>query len=193
MVHTSASGRVCVVLLLLFAHACSNDYHLPGSNPGGATKDAGVDAGPCSPTSCASFEYCSTCGASAGRCVPQTLDCIYQPGPVVCGCDGQLYITPCQAELERVGLADDARCVGPPGTFRCGTQYCTHGTQYCQAWYWNDVPGSVGQPYVAHYSCADLAAECGATPTCACVTSTECGDCTVSADGELSVMCLLPG
>ena len=103
--------------------------------------------------------WCSTCGPRAGRCIHETLDCIYQPGPVVCGCDGNLYITPCQAELSRVDLAPDAHCVGPPGTFRCGTQYCTHGTQYCQAWYWNDVPGSVGQPYIAHYSCADLAAE----------------------------------
>ena len=121
------------------------------------------------------------------------MDCIYQYGPIVCGCDGQLYISPCQAELMRVDIADDARCVAPPGTFVCGTQFCTHVTQYCQVWHINAVPVGVPEQFTYGYACADLAAGCGATPTCACVTRTECGDCTVSADGVLTATCLPPG
>ena len=43
------------------------------------------------------------------------------------------------------------------------------------------------------YACNPLPASCGATPTCACLTGTAvCGNCTVSAAGDLNTLCLLP-
>jgi hypothetical protein len=118
-------------------------------------------------------------------------DCITQPGAAVCGCDGKLYMTECEASGSGMALANDARCVTPPGTFQCGTKFCTHGSQYCQTWYWNDEITNLGR-YVARYACVDLAdAGCGTTPTCACVTSAQCGECAVSADGDLTAGCLV--
>jgi hypothetical protein len=115
---------------------------------------------------------------NAGRCVRRSLDCINQPERIVCGCDGRLYRSPCEAD----GFHADGGCEPPEGTFRCGTTFCTHGTQYCQRWTYDTVS-------YASYFCGDLAAGCPATATCACVTTTECGTCTVSAEGDLTAMC----
>jgi len=132
---------------------------------------------------------CATCGVHAGQCVSRSQDCINEPLQITCGCDGKLYRSPCQADLAGVDPATDGGCETPPGTFRCGTLFCTHGTQYCQTWYSTNPPGSVSAPWIYSFSCADLAAGCPTTPTCDCVTATECGDCSVSADGDLTAMC----
>jgi hypothetical protein len=179
---------VHVVLLAVCFGACGPSMLNVGFKRDDAGVDTGPDAsGPCTPTSCGDLQYCSTCGAHAGQCVWHPQDCIYQPGPVVCGCDGTLYMTSCDAELNRVDIDSMSHCPAPPGTFRCGTLFCTHGTQYCETWFTNDIGDP---PYVLRYACADLPNECGATPTCTCVTRSECADCTMSADGDVIAMCL---
>jgi len=193
-------------MLALFAGGCGSSLgpadggagkggHAPtggGATGGGAGTDGGAA---CSPASCQINQYCATCGEHAGQCVPGPADCIYEALQIVCGCNGKLYRSPCQANLERIEVSTSGGCETPPGKFRCGTVFCTPGTQYCQVHYTNDVRDAItGGPYIYGYSCGDLPAGCGATPTCACVTSTECGDCTVSADGDLTTMCsLTPG
>jgi hypothetical protein len=214
MVH--ASSRVCIVLLALLLGGCGGGGDAGGRGGGGGTTGTGGggDAGgrggrgggggttgtggmggtgPCTPASCSfngSNRYCATCGLAAGQCVSRPLDCILQPGPVVCGCDGKLYMSSCEAEAFGSGVGPGgAPCETPPGTFRCGTWFCTQGTQYCETWILTDQRDYDGKPYVLRYACADLAAECGATPTCDCVTRSDCSDCTASAGGELTVTC----
>ena len=200
MVYASSSSRVCVVMLALFLGGCGSG---PGAGGGGGAGGTGGQAGrggagsggmagvPCTATSCASFEYCSTCGPRAGTCQGRPQDCIYQGSQIVCGCDGKLYMNSCEAEGAGTDIAPNGdACVMPPGTFRCGTKFCTHGTQYCEVWSTNDPAPGVPGPYVYGYACEELAAGCDATtPTCACVTRTECGGCIASADGDLTAMC----
>jgi hypothetical protein len=160
-----------------------------GGDAGGGRGGAGAtDGGPCSPTSCAAVEFCSTCGPRAGTCGLRPPDCIGATEQIVCGCDGNLYMNACEANGSGVDSQGIAFCPTPPGTFRCGTRFCTQGTQYCQRWAPRGVQAD--PPYIYAYGCGDLAAGCDpASPTCACVTRAECGDCTVSPDGFLIALC----
>jgi hypothetical protein len=71
--------------------------------------------------------------------------------------------------------------------FACGPRFCMRGTQYCEIM----VGGAVTNP--GNYACHNLPAGCGATPTCACLQgSAQCGNCTMSASGDLMTACLFP-
>jgi hypothetical protein len=115
-------------------------------------------------------------------------NCNAQQTNPVCGCDGQVYLNTCDAEVNGMDVDQTASdCTPPPAAFACGPNFCTHGTQYCEAL----VGGAAGNP--GSYFCTALPASCGATPTCACLTGTAvCGNCTVSAAGDLNTLCLLP-
>jgi hypothetical protein len=219
MVQASGSRRVLVVLLGLLLGGCGGPNNPSrggghgggsggaaggttaggGTTGGGGTTEAGGTTGaggmagaPCTPTSCnRESEFCATCGNSVGKCFLRPQDCT-QLGWAVCGCDGKLYMNECEANaFGGVSVAGSALCPAPPGTFQCGTKFCTRGSQYCQTWYLNDIRTNLGR-YVARYACVDLpAGECATTPTCACVTSAECGNCDVSADGDLTAGCLV--
>ena len=151
-----------------------------GATGTGAGGSAGTGAGgaggaPCSTATCGGVgQYCSTCGPRAGTCVDGPADCS-EPEQIVCGCDGNLYRSPCDANLAHVDVVNG--CETPPGKFRCGTQFCTSGAQYCVR-------------YLFAYACADLPAACGTTPTCACIAEPKCNACTVSADGIVTVECV---
>ena len=196
MVHASSWCGVGVVLLALFLGGCNSDEigkgfptgsggSAGGRGGGGGTTGAGGAGGAtCSP-SCGSSEYCalSTCGTGVGTCVTRPVDCIAQTEDIVCGCNGQLYRSPCEAEGAGVSISTVGGCEPPTGKFVCGTIFCAHGTQYCE----KQVRGTGSQ-----YLCRDLPAGCGATPACACIASVSQCDCAVAANGELMTMCVLP-
>jgi len=220
MVH--ASSRVRIALLALLLSACSGGGESGGRGGAGGTTGTGGQAGagsttgtggqagagsttgtggmggagPCTPASCSSNgsnRYCVTCGPAIGQCLSRGADCILQPGPVVCGCDGKLYMSYCEAEVfGGVGVGAGG-CETPPGKFRCGTLFCSEGTQYCEKWILTDQRDYDGGPYVFRYACVDLAAECVATPTCDCVSRSDCSGCATSADGVLTVTCPVGG
>jgi hypothetical protein len=155
-----------------------------GGGSGGGAGAGGVGGGMCSP-SCGVTEYCDWSGnncAGTGTCRSKPLDCI-TPEQVVCGCNDKLYRSSCDANAAGVDVMASGGCAPPPGTFICGTRFCTQGTQYCET----TVRGS-GSVRV----CRDLPAGCGATPTCACLASVPDCQCMVAANGELTTTCVLP-
>jgi hypothetical protein len=105
----------------------------------------------------------------------------------VCGCDGNIYNSPCQANAAGQDINNLPLCTSPPGTFACGPRFCMHGAEYCEA----KVGGSVTNP--GSYVCYPLPAACSGTPSCQCVSgSAMCGNCTVSGAGDVSTACLFP-
>jgi hypothetical protein len=122
-----------------------------------------------------------------GTCAARPFNCNAMGVDQVCGCDGQVYFNPCDAQFYGQDINENGGCTPPPGTFACGPRFCTHGTQYCEG-----VVGGAASN-AGSYACNPLPASCGATPTCACLTGTAaCGNCTVSADGDLNTRCLVP-
>jgi hypothetical protein len=105
----------------------------------------------------------------------------------VCACDGQVYSSPCDAAAGGQDISDLGGCAAPTGTFPCGARFCMRGTQYCERM----LGGAAVNP--GTYVCHALPAGCGATPTCACLQgSAQCGNCTMSAGGDLTTSCLFP-
>jgi hypothetical protein len=129
------------------------------------------------------------CGSGAivsGMCMARPQAC---PATIelACGCDGVVYAHPCLANAAGHDVDESGTgCTPPSGTFACGPRFCTHGTQYCEA--------MTGGPADAAgtYACRPLPAGCGSTPTCACLDSTPCGNCQMSANGDLTTRCLRP-
>jgi hypothetical protein len=68
--------------------------------------------------------------------------------------------------------------------FSCGWLYCQHGAQFREA----DIHPYINLP--GSYGCVALSGTCGTNPTCACLTGFT-GNCTVSANGDLSVYMVL--
>jgi hypothetical protein len=77
-------------------------------------------------------------------------------------------------------------CTPPNGMFACGHLFCSHGTQYCQA----TIGGAADR--AGSYACQPLPAACTGTPSCACLTGAACGNCVVSAAGDVMTSCLVP-
>ena len=141
----------------------------------------------------ADTQYCDWQNKQCGRGVLPMGACTGRPdgcGAVidrVCGCNGQIYTSPCVAagaghDIDETGTT----CKPPDGTFACGPRFCTQGTQYCDA--------MLGGPARAGtYTCRQLPAGCGATPTCACLAGVaQCPICQMSAEGDLTTPCLVP-
>jgi len=115
----------------------------------------------------------------AGTCVPRPQDCI-TPENIVCGCDGKLYRSECDANASGgVDTKAIALCPTPPGMFQCGTLFCAHGTQYCRV---TTREGSSSNAY----ACVDLPGGC---TQCACLLTAACYGCGVPASGDMTVMC----
>jgi hypothetical protein len=140
---------------------------------------------------CTGTQYCNSpsnrCGTldTASSCAARPQGCTANVDPV-CGCDGQVYGNECEANAAGQDISNLGGCTMPTGTFACGPRYCMKGTQYCEAM----VGGAITNP--GSYACHALPAGCGTTPTCACITGSACGNCTMSAGGDIMTACLFP-
>jgi hypothetical protein len=115
----------------------------------------------------------------------KSLDCPVTT-PKVCGCNGVVYDGECEAN-GAVDINDLGTCTPPSGTFACGHLFCMHGAEYCEKM----VGGAVTNP--GSYACHPLPAGCNGTASCACVTaSSQCGNCTTNASGDVATACLFP-
>jgi hypothetical protein len=148
---------------------------------------------PCSPD-----EYCffgdGSCGFAdqSGVCMPKPMACaVFEAVPwEVCGCDGTVYTTSCEAAQAGVDISANGGCMLSGGQFACGSAVCFDAnSQYCQITK-SDVAGVPDS-----YNCAFLPSACTATtppggPTCDCLANEPCGTmCLKGPSGELIVTC----
>ncbi|HSO35083.1 MAG TPA: vWA domain-containing protein, partial [Labilithrix sp.] len=86
---------------------------------------------------CAPGQYCkvpdASCGGATipGACAPVPTSCPGETAPV-CGCDGAVYGSACQASVAGIDVSLSAGCAAPPGTFRCGPRFCRTATEVCR-------------------------------------------------------------
>ena len=152
----------------------SGDECLGGGCPGPGEC---IDTADCGPGEyCRFLELCHP----FGDCVPKSEAC-GGPATEVCGCDGKVYASRCDAaaagESVHVSLTE---CSEPPeGQFPCGSGYCTVGVEYCR----QDADDEIG--------CAAMPNGCEATPTCSCIiTATDCAICgPTKGGGALALSC----
>lgn len=147
----------------------------PGSGDSTATATASTgsaddgDGVPCtSNTDCGTGEYCEfaddSCGVSgvAGSCQQRPEGCGTDERPV-CGCDGQLHASLCQAAGSGQDVDFLGECELPNGGFPCGFSFCILGDEYCL---------EQGGP-MPTFECIALPPVCQ-PPDCSCIT-TCCG------------------
>jgi hypothetical protein len=191
-----------VIVLVVGVAACGGTdvTHMDGAP--GHDGPAVVDAPPGTPdapfavcgglagTPCPSDQFCdfpdNSCGGAdqTGTCKPKPGACPAVVLPL-CGCDGTVYSSECNANSAGVDVADNGHCTPPSGQFECGSGFCTHGSDYCQ------VIGSDAPPFQSSYTCKPLPAACGAMPSCACTSGEMCGSvCNASTAGDLTLTCL---
>jgi len=137
---------------------------------------------------CAADEYCDfsddLCGGNdnGGVCLKRPLGCPDNFWPT-CGCDGQVYANPCDANGHGVDVNDGASCKPPSGSVGCGPHFCAAGQEYCE----RDT-SDVGGP--STFTCKPLPPLCEAPPSCACLANVQCGGlCQTQPDGGLVVTC----
>jgi hypothetical protein len=158
---------------------------------GGVMGIGGTNVAGCVPGNCAATAYCdlnnNSCLPGPGICKSRPLDCINPIPGKVCGCNGIVYNSECEANGSGQDISAAGGCTAPAGLFACGPYFCTHGSQYCEAM----IGGAITNP--GSYACHDLPTACGATPSCACLSGTaQCGNCLASANGDLTTRCLFP-
>ena len=68
-----------------------------------------------------------------GKCRPTGECSIFQRFRPVCGCDGKVYATGCEAALAGVTLAPAETCVGPEKQFPCGPEFCNPLLEFCSS------------------------------------------------------------
>jgi hypothetical protein len=86
----------------------------------------------------------------------------------VCGCDGVVHASECDAQQAGVDLDDRGGCAAPSGKFRCGAHFCTAG-KYCI--HTGDLAG-----FPDNFVCANLPAACNGSADCTCVRFAQCGE-----------------
>jgi hypothetical protein len=150
---------------------------------GGGVIPCGASQSPCGAGTSCHFSDQQCGDGDVGVCVVDTAACsdIFAP---VCGCDGNVYSNPCEAQSVDVdgrGSCDDA----PPGRFACGPVFCVTGEAYCRRIV-SDVSG-----FPDDFTCEAFPVSCAADPSCACLeaSGTEgCVDqCSDEPDGVLVV------
>ncbi len=156
------------------------------STDGGGT---GADCGGIGGLTCADTHYCeyaeNTCGSSdeLGTCQPRPAGPCTATEPV-CGCDGAVHDSDCDAQLAGVDVNDAGGCTAPADTFACGHGFCSLAADYCERQL-SDVGGTPDS-----FSCQTLPGPCGATPDCACLAAEPCGaSCAGDATVGLTLTC----
>jgi hypothetical protein len=141
---------------------------------------------------CAASEYCAfeprLCGKgkSPGTCKPRPSAC-RDPVAPVCGCDGKIHATECEAHAAGIDLDVNGRCRDTvPDWVACGPTLCDAHTRYCEI-----VLSDVAE-LPTDFTCKPLPTAClpegGTARTCACFPrGTRCGSfCGVTETGGLS-------
>ena len=120
------------------------------------------DAGPQCPAGEIFWFVDGSCGraSSAGACGAVTTGCYSEN--LVCGCDGTVYQTVCEANEARVDITFADQCAAPQGTYACGTDFCARYTTYCHEL---DYEGSDS----GDISCEPIPSECASAPSCECL------------------------
>ena len=118
-------------------------------------------------------------------CADKPTNCgtVYDP---VCGCDGQVYDSECEAHSQGVDTGAET-CdpqVTPSGLFPCGFRYCDPTTSYC-----THVEGDTGD---RDFSCVALPNGCDPTaPSCSCLTLDQGDTCSVVTGNGVSGLSVL--
>lgn len=134
--------------------------------------------------------YCdyssNNCGATdeTGRCMPRPESCPPLLVPErTCGCDGNVYSSPCEVALAGADLDQSGACRLDPGAFGCGYRQCKLTTQYCVR-----TPSDVAGTGDDH-SCARMPS-CPGGESCACLAGQACGSqCAGDAAAGLTLTC----
>lgn len=121
----SARRAAATLLLLAVALACKKPAPIAADTP-------------CA-SGCAAGEYCAytpgLCGKGKrpGACRPRPAACADAYSPV-CGCDGHVYGTECEAHAAGVDLDVSGRCREQAAAdwAPCGARFCDARTSYCE-------------------------------------------------------------
>jgi hypothetical protein len=188
------------------AAACGDDTGTGGASsssatgcPGGCGGEGGAggdsEGKRCtSSAECLPIEVCEfvndECGRGGflGTCVDRPENC-----PIgdlqLCGCDGRIYGSRCEAMDEGIDISVSGGCTPPEGTFACGPTFCEIGVEYC----WRTLSDAGASPDA--FACSPLPAACAAEmpPTCACLAAeaVPCGaTCEALPSGQPMVTCM---
>lgn len=117
-------------------------------------------------------------------CTERPVECT-GGGDSVCGCDGKVYPSECDAHLAGVDIGASGDCEPPGGYFACGPRFCAVG-DYCETFPFEGA--------TVTSACKPIPARCEgppATPPCLCAQNDSgcSGECSTDADGNVLVVC----
>ncbi len=179
--------RLACLCALLVGVGC-NEHGRGGMlfpDGGGTGRACGGFAG----TSCTANEFCdfarNSCGATdeQGTCRtrPDACDDLFAP---VCGCDGVVHSSACEANAAGTDVNASGGCPVPAGQFACGFATCNTASEYCQ----RGVSDIGGEPDT--FNCMPIPTSCGAAATCGCLMDEPCGSfCDTQPSGGLRLTC----
>lgn len=191
------------MLRLLLLISCSTLILAAACGADEAPSDEGrsTDGDACRNEPCAAGFFCKDeCVARAqpdsdasARCSPSPESCFApsSPSSSVCGCDGRVYSSECEANLAGTGFGGSCPPEEwPEGLFGCWSAACELGAQYCER------PFGDGNDSNVYFTCHPLPSECEALTTageaCECVLALHEGDLdptctTIERDGVLGI------
>ena len=169
-------GFVSLAFVLALPVACGDS-----TSSGREVVNDGPDWPSCGEEKCGADEFCDYrwhwCSVISGqgggggvprKCEDRSASCDTELP--VCGCDGNVYASQCDAQQAGVDIgawadaADGPRCQSTPaGRFPCGPWFCDPNVAYCDY-----QIGDVGD---RHVSCQPLPSSCGGQASCACLES----------------------
>jgi hypothetical protein len=141
-VRRAVSAGVILVALVVTSAGCRRSDAAVTSDAGipQATKTAAVPPamGCASNAACAADEQCvftpQLCGKGSrpGACQKKPAGC-HGPRAPVCGCDGKIYDTECEARAAGIDLDVTGACRETvPDWIRCGAHLCDARASYCE-------------------------------------------------------------
>lgn len=143
------------------------------------------DASPegCELTCSATTEFCNFV---YGNCLGRLPDFICEPRPTscpstldpVCGCDGKIHDSPCEANAAGTDLDQTGNCPLMANHFSCGYKQCRLSDEICMY-----TPPGFGSPL---FACAPISAACRASPSCGCLLANPEGLCVNMCRGTAS-------
>lgn len=149
-----------------------------GGRGGGVFTGDGGTGAPCGGFGggqCAADEFCdfvqNTCGFSdeSGTCKKRPVGGCPELFDPVCGCDGTIHSSICDAQTQGVDLDVTGTCPVTPGNFACGARECTIADHYCRR-FQSDIGGEPDS-----FQCNALPIGCSSVSDCACVAGEPCG------------------
>lgn len=139
--------------------------------------DAAGSVSVCGAITCSPSEFCdystNTCGTGFQEtvtCRSRALSC-GSTGPV-CGCDGQIHATGCDATSAGADLDANGNCPLEVDHFKCGFKQCSLIGEVCQRY--GPVQGGLLN---TTFSCVPAPSACSASPSCECLFANQTGLC----------------